>query len=417
MSRLTFFLSVLFISGLIYAQSGRPQILYSNFIQLPSGDSGDVYYTFKIPLNRLVFEKGSDLFLAQYRISVEVFDSSGQRFVTRAIKEKIIQVPDYEQTSSSVIYSEGLLKLDLLPGTYSVMEILYDYKSDRELKLPAYLMSVEPVKNILSPLVVDGSTAECSNRLVLANYGGGLPFDENKYSFIIPVRYAKSDSMSVNVIQNKDTLYKAVITNPIKEKISLGECGGKVIIDTSSGSIAYSLFTITGISNRIKEGGFQIALSEKDETEKQEKFQLGCKWIDKPLSLRNPEMAISALKFIEKDSVISELLSGDEEDYPSKLFEYWKKMDPTPETEFNPLMQEFYTRIDYAVKNFATITGANGANTDRGKVYIRFGKPIDVDRTSDAYGNIIETWTYNNPQRKFVFVDKKGTGDFSLISG
>ena len=80
-------------------------------------------------------------------------------------------------------------------------------------------------------------------------------------------------------------------------------------------------------------------------------------------------------------------------------------------------MQEFYLRIDYAIRNFKTIAGANGANTDRGKVYIKFGKPVNIDRTSDNHGNIIETWTYNNPQRKFVFVDKKGTGDFSLISG
>ncbi len=417
MSKLTFFLSVLIMSGLIYAQSGRPQVLYSDFIQLPSGDSVDVYYTYKIPLNRLVFEKGSDLFLAQYRMSVEVFDSSGMKFVTRAIKEKSIQVSDYEQTRSPEIYSEGVLELYLSPGTYSVIEILYDYKSGRELKLPANFLKVDPVKNILPPLVVNENSTECGSRVVLANYAGGLPFDEKKYSFVIPVKNSESDSLSAVVIQNKDTLYKTVLSNPLKEKISLGECGGKIIIDTGSGSILYSLFSIVGISNSIKEGGFQINVSDKKDPEKQEKFQLGCKWINKPLSLANPELAISALKFIEKDSVIKELLEGDDDKYSEKLAAYWKKIDPTPNTEFNPLMQEFYTRIDYAVKNFATITGANGAKTDRGKVYIKFGKPIDVNRSSDDHGNIIETWTYNNPQRKFVFVDKKGTGDFSLISG
>ncbi len=179
----------------------------------------------------------------------------------------------------------------------------------------------------------------------------------------------------------------------------------------------YSIYSIDGISNSVKEGGFQIIASEKNEPGEQQKFQLGCKWINKPLSLKNPEMAISALKFIEKDSVISGLLRGDDEEYAEKLAEYWKKTDPTPGTEFNPLMQEFYTRIDYVVKNFATISGANGVNTDRGKVYIKFGKPVDVSRTSDNHGNIIEHGLIIIPQRKFVFVDKKGTGDFSLISG
>lgn len=401
----------------MYSQSGTPQILYSDFLQMPSDDSTNVYYCYKLPLNRLFFEKGSDLFLAQYRISVEVFDSSGQKFVTRAIKEKNIQVPDYEQTRSPLIYSEGILKLDLAPGVYSIMEILYDSKSGRELKLPPYIMKLEYLKNIFSPLVINENLAECNNRAVLANYGGSLPFDENKYSLIIPVKNSNSDSLSAVLIQNKDTLFKKILTNPLKEKIKLSECGGKIVIDETTEGDMYSLYSIDGISNQIKEGGFQIIVSEINKSAEPEKFQIGCKWIDKPLSLKNPEMAINALKFIEKDSVISELLSGDNEDYAENLTRYWKKSDPTPGSEFNPLMQEFYNRIDYAVKNFATISGANGANTDRGKVYIRFGKPIAVNRTSDTYGNIIETWTYNNPQRKFVFVDKKGTGDFSLISG
>ncbi len=417
MFKLFFPLLMLFLSGLIYSQSGMPQILYSDFVQLPSDDSADVYYCYKIPLNRLFFEKESDLFLAQYRISVEVFDSSGLKFVTRALKEKNIQVPDYEQTRSPLIYSEGLLKLELSPGVYSILEILYDSKSGRELKLPPYPLRLVPLKNILSPLIVNESMAECNNWNVLTNYGGSLPFDEKKYSLIIPVKNPKYDSLSVTVIQNKDTLFNKILSKPLKEKIKLGECGGKVIIDETPNGSLYSLYSIDGVSSDIKEGGFQVIVSEKNEPGESEKFQVGCRWIDKPLSLKNPEMAITALKFIEKDSVISELLSGDDEDYAEQLAEYWKKTDPTPGTEFNPLMQEFYTRIDFAVKNFATISGASGANTDRGKVYIRFGKPVDINRTSDYHGNIIETWIYNNPQRKFVFVDKKGTGDFSLISG
>ena len=179
----------------------------------------------------------------------------------------------------------------------------------------------------------------------------------------------------------------------------------------------YNIFRIDGLSTKINEGAFRISVSADHNFAEGERYILNCRWIDKPKSLRDPELAIKALKFIESDSVISSLLDGDDENYAANLAEYWKKIDPTPGTEFNPLMQEFYNRIDYAVKNFTTIGGSNGANTDRGKVYIKFGKPLEVNRTSDNYGNIIETWTYNNPQRKFVFVDKKGTGDFSLISG
>ncbi len=57
------------------------------------------------------------------------------------------------------------------------------------------------------------------------------------------------------------------------------------------------------------------------------------------------------------------------------------------------------------------------AATDRGRVYIRFGKPDKIERTSNEEGNVVETWTYSKQDMKFVFVDKKGTGSFTLIEG
>jgi GWxTD domain-containing protein len=403
----------------INAQPGIPKLLYSDIIQFSSDSASNVYYSYKIPLNHLVFEKEADLFLAQYRISVEVFDADHQKFITRAIKEKNIQVPDYEQTMSPLIFSEGILKLDLSPGTYSMIEIFYDSKSDRELKLPPHTIKIDSAETLVQPLIINDQTVECNNKKlpVLTNYGGDLPFDEHRYSFILPVKGDKTDTLYVNVIQADDTLFNDILNSPVTERVSLSECAGKILLDTDRAKKDYNIFRIDGLSNKINEGIFRINVSTDRNISSGEEYLLSCRWIDKPESLRDPELAIKALKFIESDSVISSLLEGDDENYSTILAKYWKKIDPTPGTEFNPLMKEFYDRIDYAVKNFKTIGGSNGANTDRGKVYIKFGKPIEVNRTSDNYGNIIETWTYNNPQRKFVFVDKKGTGEFSLISG
>ncbi len=417
--KLPFFLFLIFLYVPGYAQPEIPQLIYSDFIQVPSDSSTNVFYTYKVPLNHLVFEKQANLFLAEYRISVEVYDANEDKFISRAIKEKNIQVPDYEQTNSPVIFSEGTLWLNLKPGSYLMTEILYDYKSNREFKLPPNSVKIDSEEKFLSPLITTDKIVDCNKKksTVLANYGGRLPFDEEPYSFIFPVKNTGTGTLFVNIIQDKDTLYHGKLTDPVQKKITLSECGGKVALDEDAGAEEYNIFRIDGISSRIKEGVFLVYISDNAEFSEQEKFTLACEWINKPVSLRDPELAIKVLKVIEKDSVINSLLSADEDDYVRELASYWKKIDPTPATEFNPLMQEFYSRIDYAVKNFTTIAGANGASTDRGKIYIRFGKPSDIDRTSDNYGNVIETWTYNNPQRKFVFVDKNGTGDFSLING
>ncbi|HSD63225.1 MAG TPA: GWxTD domain-containing protein [Ignavibacteriaceae bacterium] len=405
------------ISGLLYAQPAMPQLIYSDIIVVPSDTLYNIFYTYKIPLDHLVFEKGADLFLAQYRISLEVFDAKKDKFITRAIKEKNIQVPDYDQTLSNSIFSEGSLELKLIPGNYSVTEIFYDYKSAKEYKFPQKILNIDTPNKFLSPLIVDNQTFSCNDREsnVLADYGGQLPFDENEYTFILPVKNFDLDSLSVEIIQEGDTVFNRILKNPARGLFAIAECGGKIILDDKSASAGYSLFKLDGASTKIKEGNFAIKVFENSSDSKT--FRFTCKWINKPSSLKDPEKAIEDLKFVEKDSIIHALLDADKDDYQKELAEYWKKIDPTPLTEFNPLMQEYYLRLDYAAKTFGTVEGINGANTDRGKIYIRFGKPAEVVRASDEHGYIVETWTYTNTQRKFVFVDKKGTGDFSLISG
>ena len=137
-------------------------------------------------------------------------------------------------------------------------------------------------------------------------------------------------------------------------------------------------------------------------------------WFNKPISLFNPEKAIEFLSFIDSEEVIDDLLSNSEDDYPKVLQNYWKKFDPTPETSFNEIMFEYYSRVDYAAKEFGSIGNNSGIKSDRGMIYIKFGKPDNIERSSDSYGEIIETWTYINSQRKFTFIDKVGTGNFKL---
>jgi hypothetical protein len=71
--------------------------------------------------------------------------------------------------------------------------------------------------------------------------------------------------------------------------------------------------------------------------------------------------------------------------------------------------------VDYAAINFRTLANKTGAETDRGKTFIKYGKPSKTDRNSNTKGKIIETWYYDNIGVNFSFVDYAGTGDFTLI--
>ena len=123
------------------------------------------------------------------------------------------------------------------------------------------------------------------------------------------------------------------------------------------------------------------------------------------------------LQYIENENIFDKMLDADEDDYKDELNEYWKKYDPTPNTKYNELMEEYYSRIDYAASKFRNLTKRNGISTDRGKVYIKYGQPDKIERSSDEYGYVVETWIYGNNKQKFVFVDKDGTGNFILVEG
>ena len=69
-------------------------------------------------------------------------------------------------------------------------------------------------------------------------------------------------------------------------------------------------------------------------------------------------------------------LSNDEE-RDQFIEQFWLRRDPTPDTVENEFKEEHYARIAYANEHFAA--GIPGWKTDRGRIYIVFGKPDEIE--------------------------------------
>lgn len=110
---------------------------------------------------------------------------------------------------------------------------------------------------------------------------------------------------------------------------------------------------------------------------------------------------------------------------------FWRRRDPNPDTEENEYREEYYERIAYANENFAS--GIPGWKTDRGKIYIAWGKPDGVeshpsggsyDRPSYEGGGStttypFEVWFYRHLEGvgdglEIEFVDPTGTGEYRI---
>src|SRR5690242_2052641 len=57
--------------------------------------------------------------------------------------------------------------------------------------------------------------------------------------------------------------------------------------------------------------------------------------------------------------------------------EFWQRRSPDPDSVDNPVKEEHYRRIAYANEHFAS--GVAGWRTDRGRIYIMYGKPDTLE--------------------------------------
>ena len=376
-------------------------------------------YMYRIPYNRFVFEKDEGSYKASLRIMVEIMKSDD--LVIRDFQDKKVIVDNFEITQNKNASVEGVINFALKVDDYDIIGVLNDLSSDKEMKFaPGHIeLSNDSKKGIYNPVVVNLSEKDCdgSNLPLVINDSGNIPFSSQDYQLVIPVADTSVQSLTIQLKNNdKDSVTKS-ITESYISGLEITECGDKLYLGENNSNRPTKNFILRNFSTKLSEGKVALNIKRNDNNDSIN-FSLDVEWIGKPISLRDPELAIEMLQYIEdSDSVIDKMLDADKDEYQDELFQYWKKYDPTPGTKYNELMAEYYSRIDYAALKFKSLTKRNGISSDRGKVYIKYGKPDKIERSSDEYGYVVETWIYGNARQKFVFVDKDGTGNFILVEG
>jgi len=123
-------------------------------------------------------------------------------------------------------------------------------------------------------------------------------------------------------------------------------------------------------------------------------------------------------------------LSNDEE-RDNFIEAFWQRRDPTPDTEENEYKEEHYQRIAYANEHFAA--GVPGWKTDRGRMYIMYGKPDEIDshpsggtyeRPMEEGGGETSTYPFEDWRYRYIegigqeviieFVDTCMCGEFHM---
>ena len=387
----------------------------SEVISLPRTD-GDfsVYYTYRLPYKLLVFERSNDSFEADFRVIVEIKDKDS-KLVARDIKDSRISVTTFEESNDINLFLQDFLSFKLNEGEYEVTAFISDRNSSGELPLKPTKISLKTNKLVQHPLVINAQDFLCEEKkaFILANSGGKVPFSADKFHLIIPLTDTSITELNIIIENDDETIISTNVDESYIIPIGVVDCEKHISVTSSSETVLLRNFVVRNVNEKLREGDVILKVSN-DENSIAEEFESKIVWFNKPFSLMDPEKAIEYLNFVESDSVVYSMLKESSSDYPELLNNYWLKYDPTPETVYNEIMFEYYNRVDYAIQEFRGISKDNGAKTDRGVVYIKFGKPDKIERTSNPQGQMIEIWNYLNPERKFSFIDKKGTGNFTL---
>lgn len=113
------------------------------------------------------------------------------------------------------------------------------------------------------------------------------------------------------------------------------------------------------------------------------------------------------------------------------ILEFWRTRDPDPDTEENEFKEQFYERVAYANEHFSS--GKAGRLTDRGRIYIKFGKPDSIEshpmggayeRPSYEGGGSTTTYPFEKWFYRYIpnvrsgveieFVDPTGSGEYRI---
>ncbi len=427
-------------------------------------------FSIRIPYREIRFVPQDDRFAAKLRLTVEMWNAGGKR-AGYLQREAILESTDLGATRDSLlgeIYSVGLTAP---PGQYTFRVLVEDMNVARQglvYKMKNQKRQGEVVGSLdmgdwlfrdpgLSGLefaweigpAIEGSPFKRGSYDVKphpsAQYGHFQDAVAIYYEIYdsAPPPEGKTFSLATRVLNGAgDTLFMSLDSLGVSEGTAWPHA---LAIDVSSFEAGHYRMVLTledgqGRTLAHSEGGFDVIWSLES-------------WSADAVDVY--EVTAVALMASDSLQLFRELPLGEKERWIERV---WRSADPTPETGENERRDEFRRRIAFTNAHYSVL--GRGMFSDRGRVYIRYGEPSDINQeplpvagktigyameetkippsgrqtVSDTNTGIsdlrpYEIWTYEmhgheliprygmnevSAGMKFVFADDQGYGDYQL---
>jgi len=368
----------------------------------------EVYY--KIFNEKLSFVKAGERFQASYEVNLTILDRKGHQITATSLEENLF-VSHYSETISESGFLINMLNNKIRLGRYELVLELIDLNSSRSWiqRMDAVIPEFDPKKYILSPLLFSRDISDSVRNPKFEKRGKEVipsvsrTFDESKFYLYYEI-YGEKDPQKMyflnyqivdenrkeKVLEEKDTLFSEDRITPVYKEISV---------------------------EKIPPGDYTLSVLLQDEKKKtlaksKDNFQIA--WSMLSVIKADFEKAVDQLRYIATGDEMERLKKSKKEDQLIEWAEFWKSKDPTPGTQKNELMEEYYRRLRYVERNFG-VWNKEGWETDMGRIYMIYGHPDEIERHPfEMEAKPYQVWYYYDTQIKVVFVDQTGTGEWEL---
>jgi len=385
---------------------GRGSKFYQDLLDFSSGKINttrlDVFI--QVPYSSIQFVRGDNGFIGKYSVTVSIFDSNKDKLISEKTWNEKVDVKDYNETRSKDLYSLNLRSFYLQPDDYFIRSSVSNEESSNE----APIEEMIKVRNLYSNIsvsdimLISKKSEEAGKSKIIPNVSGNVATQKDGLPLFFEIYSDTVRNLKIEYIikdKKKDQIYDETENKDVDS----GRTQIFYTIRDSSFSLGFYNLEV-----KIKDANDNVVASVEK--------PFFSRWIGIPSSVTDLDKAIDQLIYIASTDEIDHIKDAKTNDEKLKRYmAFWKKQDPTPETEQNEIFDEYYGRIAYANAHFSHYI--EGWKTDRGMVFILLGPPDNVDRHPfDLDAKPYEVWEYYNLNRSFVFVDYTGFGDYRLTT-
>ncbi len=352
----------------------------------------------------LMFVKTDDEFVASVNLELAIINTDNNK-VVREVKHVTKRVQEYNLTNSRRDFAITVFSHDLPPGSYNIEVQLEDnesrhretVKKEVDLKISGTSMQFDVSDIVLAC----SSELQGNSRIPLHPTVSGIVVDPSSSVFCYFDLFrddpSKPCEITVSVIDK---------SGKIRYADSLSIIGGAKLspyfISIPCNNLTFNHYNILlkAVYNNsiiLRNAAFSINFH-------------GLPWL-----IGDLDQAIKQLRHVASAEEIRRLSNA----FPSRkeeiFIEFWSEKFPVENEQVNGKMVEYYNRVNFANLHYGN--NRAGWETDRGRILIIYGQPTEVERSESDMGSLqYEIWYYNHLNRRFVFKDEFGFGEYRLVS-